>query len=184
MSQIFLHPFVAGFILAAILAAIMSTVSSQLLVTSSALTQDFYMLLRKTDDGKNRDKEFVMVGRLAVFLVAIVATFLAWNPNDTILNLIGNAWAGFGAAFGPLVIFSLYWKKLTKQGAIAGMVSGALTVIIWIMLKDKGGIFELYEIIPGYIVSILATVIVSLITYKDKYDVTSLFNEMKRRLHA
>lgn len=184
MSQIFLHPFVAGFILAAILAAIMSTVSSQLLVTSSALTQDFYMLLRKTDDGKNRDKEFVMVGRLAVLLVAIVATFLAWNPNDTILNLIGNAWAGFGAAFGPLVIFSLYWKKLTKQGAIAGMVSGALTVIIWIMLKDKGGIFELYEIIPGYIVSILATVIVSLITYKDKYDVTSLFNEMKRRLHA
>lgn len=183
MSQVFLHPIVAGFVLAAILAAIMSTVSSQLLVTSSALTQDFYMLLRG-DDEKNRDKEFVLVGRIAVLLVAVIATVIAWNPNDTILNLIGNAWAGFGAAFGPLVLFSLYWRKLTKQGAIAGMISGAVTVILWILLKDRGGIFELYEMIPGYIVSTLMTFVVSKLTYKEKYDVSSLFNEMKRILKS
>lgn len=168
MSQILFHPLVGGFLLAAILAAIMSTISSQLLVTSSSLTEDFYKLIRGEDKAKTHEKEFVMVGRLSVLLVAIVAIWIAWSPNDTILNLVGNAWAGFGAAFSPLVIFSLYWKGLTRTGALSGMITGALIVIIWIVwikpLASVNEIFGMYEIIPGFIASVLVTVIVSKLT--------------------
>src|SRR5699024_3272472 len=129
MSQILFHPLVGGFLLAAILAAIMSTISSQLLVTSSSLTEDFYKLIRREDKVKTHEKEFVLVGRLSVLLVAIIVIWIAWSPNDTILNLVGNAWAGFGAAFSPLDILSLYWKGLSHIGALSGMVTGALVVI-------------------------------------------------------
>lgn len=184
MSQILFHPIIAGFFLAAILAAIMSTISSQLLVTSSSLTQDFYMLFRKTSlKDKHREKEFVLVGRLSVLLVAIVAGAIAWNPNDTILNLVGNAWAGFGAAFGPLVLLSLFWKGLTKTGAITGMVLGSITVIFWIIMKaqeNSAAIFELYEIVPGFLISMLATIGVSMITEKPEQRIMDEFDEMKR----
>lgn len=181
MSQILFHPLIAGFFLAAILAAIMSTISSQLLVTSSALTQDFYMLIRsKTLQDKDHEKEFVLVGRLSVLIVSIVAMYIAWNPNDTILNLVGNAWAGFGAAFGPLVLLSLYWKRLTKYGAIAGILSGSIVVIFWIFMKDRGGIFEFYEIIPGFISSLVLTILVSLFT-KAPEDIKK-FDEMEKIL--
>ncbi|RIO93108.1 sodium/proline symporter PutP [Staphylococcus haemolyticus] len=168
MSQILFHPLVGGFLLAAILAAIMSTISSQLLVTSSSLTEDFYKLIRGEERAKSHQKEFVLVGRLSVLAVAIVAIAIAWSPNDTILNLVGNAWAGFGASFSPLVLFSLYWKKLTRTGAISGMVAGALVVIIWIVwIKPLVGIneiFGMYEIIPGFLVSVIVTYVVSLLT--------------------
>lgn len=181
MSQILFHPLIAGFFLAAILAAIMSTISSQLLVTSSALTQDFYMLIRgKTLQDKDHEKEFVLVGRLSVLIVSIVAMYIAWNPNDTILNLVGNAWAGFGVAFGPLVLLSLYWKRLTKYGAIAGILSGSIVVIFWIFMKDHGGIFEFYEIIPGFISSLVLTILVSLFT-KAPEDIKK-FDEMEKIL--
>ncbi|NUI83168.1 sodium/proline symporter PutP [Staphylococcus borealis] len=168
MSQILFHPLVGDFLLAAILAAIMSTISSQLLVTSSSLTEDFYKLIRGEERAKSHQKEFVLVGRLSVLAVAIVAIAIAWSPNDTILNLVGNAWAGFGASFSPLVLFSLYWKKLTRAGAISGMVAGALVVIIWIVwIKPLAGIneiFGMYEIIPGFLVSVIVTYVVSLLT--------------------
>lgn len=168
MSQILFHPLVGGFLLAAILAAIMSTISSQLLVTSSSLTEDFYKLIRGEERAKSHQKEFVLVGRLSVLAVAIVAIAIAWSPNDTILNLVGNAWAGFGASFSPLVLFSLYWKKLTRAGTISGMVAGALVVIIWIVwIKPLAGIneiFGMYEIIPGFLVSVIVTYVVSLLT--------------------
>lgn len=157
MSQILFHPLVGGFLLAAILAAIMSTISSQLLVTSSSLTEDFYKLIRGEEKAATHQKEFVMVG-LAI----------AWHPNDTILNLVGNAWAGFGASFSPLVLFSLYWKGLTRAGAISGMISGALVVIIWIAwikpLASINELFGMYEIIPGFLVSVIVTYIVSKLT--------------------
>lgn len=185
MSQILFHPLIAGFFLAAILAAIMSTISSQLLVTSSALTQDFYMLLRrKTLQDKSHEKEFVLVGRLSVLLVSIVALYIAWNPNDTILNLVGNAWAGFGAAFGPLVLLSLYWKRLTKYGAIAGILTGSLVVIFWILMKNHGGIFEFYEIIPGFISSIIVTVIGSLMTKPPVENDLKKFDDMEQILKS
>ncbi len=110
MGQILFHPLVGGFLLAAILAAIMSTISSQLLVTSSSLTEDFYKLFRGEEAAKEHQKEFVLVGRLSVIIVAIISIWIAWSPNDTILNLVGNAWAGFGAAFGPLVLFRYIGK--------------------------------------------------------------------------
>ncbi|PTI29942.1 sodium/proline symporter PutP [Mammaliicoccus vitulinus] len=179
MSQILFHPLIAGFFLA----AIMSTISSQLLVTSSALTQDFYMLLRgKTLQDKGHEKEFVLVGRLSVLIVSLVAMYIAWNPNDTILNLVGNAWAGFGAAFGPLVLLSLYWKRLTKYGAIAGIICGSVVVIFWILMKNHGGIFEFYEIIPGFISSIIATIVVSLFTKAPIGKDLEKFDEMENIL--
>lgn len=168
MSQILFHPLVGGFLLAAILAAIMSTISSQLLVTSSSLTEDFYKLIRGEEKAATHQKEFVMVGRLSVLVVAIVAIAIAWHPNDTILNLVGNAWAGFGASFSPVVLFSLYWKGLTRAGAISGMISGALVVIIWIAwikpLASINELFGMYEIIPGFLVSVIVTYIVSKLT--------------------
>ncbi|MGJ5713315.1 sodium/proline symporter PutP [Staphylococcus auricularis] len=170
MSQVLFHPLVGGFLLAAILAAIMSTISSQLLVTSSSLTEDFYKLIRGAEHAKEHEKEFVLVGRLSVLAVAIVAISIAWSPNDTILNLVGNAWAGFGAAFSPLVIYSLYWKGLTRTGAMSGMIVGALVVIIWITvvkpMADINEIFGLYEMIPGFFSSVIVTYVVSKLTQK------------------
>ncbi|MCG3402936.1 MULTISPECIES: sodium/proline symporter PutP [Staphylococcus] len=175
MGQILFHPLVGGFLLAAILAAIMSTISSQLLVTSSSLTEDFYKLFRGEETAKKHQKEFLLVGRLSVLIVACIAIIIAWHPNDTILNLVGNAWAGFGAAFGPLVIFSLYWKGLSRTGAISGMVSGTVVVILWIVFVKPLGkyndFFNLYEIIPGFLVSLIVTYIVSLLTKKPEYNV-------------
>ena len=183
MSQVLFHPLVGGFFLAAILAAIMSTISSQLLVTSSALTQDFYKIItRKRGKEADRDKEFVLIGRFAVLLVAIVAIMLAWTPNDTILNLVGNAWAGFGAAFGPLVLMSLYWKGLSKSGAIAGMVTSSIVVLFWIMMKGHGGIFELYEIIPGFLTNVVVTTVVSSFTKKPEKHVIDNLDKMNRIL--
>ncbi|RIM95583.1 sodium/proline symporter PutP [Staphylococcus xylosus] len=184
MSQILFHPLVGGFLLAAILAAIMSTISSQLLVTSSSLTEDFYKLIRGEDQAREHEKEFVMVGRLSVLLVAIVAIWIAWSPNDTILNLVGNAWAGFGAAFSPLVIFSLYWKGLSHAGALSGMITGAVVVIIWITwVKPQANINELfgmYEIIPGFLASVIVTYLVSKYTKKPWDFVEKDLNRVKQ----
>ena len=127
LSQIFFHPFVAGLVLAAVLAAIMSTMSSQLIVCSSALVEDLYNIAGK----KLSPKREVALGRSGVLVVAVVASVLALNRDSSILDLVGFAWAGFGAAFGPIVLLSLYWRKLTSTGALAGMITGAATVFVW-----------------------------------------------------
>ncbi len=187
MSQVLFHPLVGGFLLAAILAAIMSTISSQLLVTSSSLTEDFYKLIRQDKaDTEKHEKEFVLVGRISVIIVALAAIAIAWTPNDTILNLVGNAWAGFGAAFGPLMILSLYWKGLSRTGAISGMIAGALTVILWIVFAHPYGkfndFFSLYEIVPGFLASLIVTILVSKVTKKPGDFVEQDLNEVKRQL--
>ena len=174
LGQILFHPLFAGFILAAILAAIMSTVSSQLIVTSSALTEDLYKLLFRRAAS---DKELVSFGRLAVLAVAIVAYILSSNKTETILNLVAHAWAGFGASFGPIIVLSLYWRKLTNWGAIAGMVSGAITVLVW---QWTGA--ELYEIVPGFLINLLVAVIISLATYKRNEEIEKEFDESLRLL--
>jgi len=184
MGQILFHPLVGGFLLAAILAAIMSTISSQLLVTSSSLTEDFYKLFRGEEAAKKHEKEFVLVGRLSVIVVAIASIMIAWTPNDTILNLVGNAWAGFGSAFGPLVLLSLYWKGLSRTGAVSGMLSGAIVVIIWIAfvkpLGDINDFFNLYEIVPGFLTSLIVTIVVSKITKKPQIDVEGDLEEVRQ----
>ncbi|MEW9500322.1 sodium/proline symporter PutP [Jeotgalibacillus marinus] len=158
-SHVLFHPLISGFLLAAVLAAIMSSISSQLLVTSSALTEDFYNTFLKR---KASDKELVFVGRASVFLVAIVAIFLSLDSENTILDLVSNAWAGFGSAFGPAIILSLYWKEMNRWGAIAGIFVGAITVILWIYVFQLSAF--LYEMIPGFILSLLAIIVVSKMT--------------------
>ncbi len=182
LSQILFHPLIAGFLLAAILAAIMSTISSQLLVTSSSLTGDFYQAFLN----KNAtDKQLVFVGRLSVAAVALVAVFLAYDRNSSILTLVSNAWAGFGAAFGPLVIFSLYWKKMTQQGALAGMLTGATTVLIWIYapitIDGRSLSSIMYEIVPGFIMASIAIVAVSRFTAKPQSEIEALFDQVAEK---
>ena len=175
LGTILFHPIITGFLLAAILAAIMSTISSQLLVTSSSLTEDIYKTFFKRSA---TDKELVTVGRLSVLLVAVIAFLLALDKNDTILDLVGYAWAGFGASFGPVILLSLYWKRMNKWGALAGMVAGALTVIVWTqfdVLKDF-----LYEMVPGFAISLLVIVIVSNMTSKPSKEVESQFDKYQQ----
>ncbi len=170
MSQALLHPLVAGLVLAAVLAAIMSTFSSQLIVCSSALVEDIYKVLRKTPPS---EKTLVLLGRACVLAVAVVAALLAVSPNDSILGLVSFAWAGFGAAFGPVVLLSLYWRKLTNWGALSAMVVGTATVFIWSSLS--GGVFELYELLPGFVLSTLAAIVVSLASYKRDEEIEDEF---------
>ncbi|WP_313551983.1 sodium/proline symporter PutP [Pseudomonas sp.] len=154
LAKLLFNPWVAGVLLSAILAAVMSTLSCQLLVCSSALTEDFYKaFLRKHAS----QKELVWVGRLMVLLIAVIAIAIASNPENRVLGLVSYAWAGFGAAFGPVVLFSLLWKGMTRNGALAGMIVGAVTVVVWKQLGWLG----LYEIVPGFILASLAIVVFS-----------------------
>lgn len=167
MAKTLLSPMLYGFVLAAILAAVMSTISAQLLVTASSLTEDIYRLFFNR---KLTDKQSVNVGRLFVLIVAAVAMALAWNPDASVLGLVSNAWAGFGAAFGPVIILSLTWRKMTRNGALAGMVVGAATVIIWTAL---GWNEWLYEIVPGFIAAWIAIVIFSEMEGKTADTITN-----------
>ncbi|MEM1261936.1 MAG: sodium/proline symporter PutP [Pseudomonadota bacterium] len=155
MAALF-HPAVAGILLAAILAAIMSTADSQLLVSSSTLAQDFYRALIRPKASRG---ELLAVGRIAVAAIAVVATLIALDPTSNVLGLVGYAWAGFGAAFGPALIFSLFWRRTTRAGVFAGIVVGAVVVIGWKQLS--GGIFDLYELVPGFVLSTLSVAAVS-----------------------
>ncbi|MBU3071072.1 sodium/proline symporter PutP [Aestuariicella sp. G3-2] len=157
-STIF-HPVVAGVLLAAILAAIMSTADSQLLVCSSVLAEDVYRPLIQPDVSS---EALVRIGRITVVLVAIIAWYLALDPERSVLGLVAYAWAGFGAAFGPAVLLSLYWPRMNKFGCLAGILVGGVTVVTWKQLQ--GGLFELYEIVPGFLFAVIAIVVVSLLT--------------------
>lgn len=176
-SQILFHPVVAGLLLAAILSAIMSTIDSQLLVSSSAVAEDFYKAIFRREA---TDKELVWVGRFATLAIALIATFIAFNPESTVLELVSYAWAGFGAAFGPIIILSLFWKGITRNGALAGIVVGALTVIIWGDFLS-GGIFDLYEIVPGFILNLIVAVVVSLME-KPSEEITEEFDQTIAKL--
>ena len=170
LTQLIFNPWIAGFLLAAILAAIMSTIDSQLLVSSSVLTQDIYhAVFRK----KASDKELVWVGRATVILIALIALALSTDKDSSVLALVAYAWAGFGAAFGPLVILSLYNKNITKAGALAGMLTGAATVIIWKQIS--GGIFDLYELLPGFIFAWIAILVFSKVGKPSQEEMLSDF---------
>lgn len=179
LSQLLFHPLIAGFLLAAILAAIMSTISSQLLVTSSSLTGDFYQSFFNKQASQ---KQLVRAGRLSVLLVALVAVYLAYDRNNSILSLVSNAWAGFGAAFGPLVILSLYWPRMNKYGAFAGMITGAGTVLLWVFapisINGQSLSSIVYEIVPGFIIATIAIVVVSRLTSEPDAEIKQMFAEV------
>ena len=177
LVKILFNPWVAGVILSGVLAAVMSTLSAQLLVSSSALTQDFYKaFLRK---GASQ-LELVWVGRAMVLLVAVIAIWLASNPENRVLGLVSYAWAGFGAAFGPLVLFSLLWKRMTRNGALAGMLVGAITVVVW---KEFIGL-GLYEIIPGFLFASIAIYVVSLMGKEPAASIQQRFEAADKEYHA
>jgi sodium/proline symporter len=173
-SQVLFNPWVAGFLLAAILSAIMSTVDSQLLVSSSALAQDFYKSIFRRNASK---KEEMIVGRIAVLGIAIIAIFLGYNPESKVLELVSYAWAGFGAAFGPVIILSLFWKRMTRNGALAGIIVGAVTVIVWAQLT--GGLFDLYELAPGFLFAALSIIVVSLLDKAPSTEVQEQYDQYK-----
>ena len=182
-SQLLFHPLISGFLMAAILAAIMSTISSQLLVSASSLTEDIYRVISKKEVD---EKTTVKIGRFGVAGVAIVALLLAMDSSNSILSLVSNAWAGFGAAFGPLVLFCLYKKNLTHTAALAGIISGAVTVLFWIyapVLVNGGTLSSvIYEIVPGFIISSATLWLVSAITSAPSESVRETFEEAGQQL--
>lgn len=183
LATLLFNPWIAGVILSAILAAVMSTLSAQLLVCSSALTEDFYKGFIRPNASQ---RELVWLGRLMVLAIAVIAIALAQDPNSKVLGLVSYAWAGFGAAFGPVVIFSVFWKRTTALGAFAGMVVGALVVVSWkyvgsflcniFSTSHECSLASLYEIVPGFFASSIALVLVSLLT-KVPEEITKRFEE-------
>jgi sodium/proline symporter len=173
LVQVLFNPWIGGILLAAILSAIMSTVDSQLLVCSSAIVEDFYkQILRR----KAKRRELVWIGRFSVIILALIATSLAANPESKVLDLVAYAWGGFGASFGPIVLLSLFWRRLTRNGALAGMVTGAVTVIGWKNLS--GGLFDLYEILPGFLLCALAAIVVSLLDKEPAAEIQAQFDSI------
>lgn len=174
------NPWVAGLLIAAILSAIMSTIDSQLLVCSSAITEDFYKRWLRPHA---HDNELVWVGRFAVAGVALFAMFVALNPESSVLDLVSYAWAGFGAAFGPVMLLSVHWSRLTRNGALTGIILGALTVVGWKQLSGGPlGIFDLYEIVPGFLICGLACIFVSRLGTPPSKEVVLSFRRMESEL--
>jgi len=171
MSGRFFHPFLAGVITSGILGAIMSTSDSQLLVAASSFTTDFYKTLIRKDASP---KELVRVSRIMIVVVSALSLLLALDPNSMILTIVSYAWAGFGAAFGPLVLLSLYWRRMTTNGAFAGIIVGGTTVLIW---KNFFSFTGLYEIIPGFAFSLAAIIIVSLLDKEPEPQVLKKYDE-------
>lgn len=176
-SILLFNPWISGILLAAILAAVMSTLSAQLLVCSSSLTQDIYKTFLRREAG---DKELVWFGRFMVLAVALIAIVLAWNPESRVLSMVSYAWAGFGAAFGPVVIMSLLWRRMTRNGALAGMVVGAAVVLLW----NHYAWWGLYEIIPGFVLASLGIYVVSLLDKAPDNRITAVFDTVKTEILA
>lgn len=179
LGDVLFHPFITGIILSAVLAAIMSTISSQLLVCSSSVTKDFFLTFYKKEiSGKNQ----ILIGRISVLAVALIATIFAYLPNKSILDIVGNAWAGFGSSFGPVLLLSLYWKRMTKWGALSGMLLGGITVIVWIATGLSTTL--IYEMVPGFLISLVAVIVVSLLTQKPDEEVNKEFALMEETLKS
>ncbi len=169
MTNELFPPIAAGLILSAVLAAIMSTASSQLLVAASAFAQDFYRTLIHKDA---EQAELVWISRASVLVIASLAVFLGFNPNSFILDMVSYAWAGFGAAFGPAILMSLFWKRTTRNGVIAGIIVGGVTVLVW----KQFALFGLYEIVPGFLFSLLAIYGISLLGEPPAQDIQETFD--------
>ena len=177
--------FIAGIFLCAILAAAMSTADSQLLVASSAVSQDIFKGLIKKDAS---EKTVLNVSRITVLVIAAIAFVLSINPESSIFGLVSYAWAGFGATFGPIILLSLFWRGTTRNGAIAGLISGGITVILWhnanaILTKfgvtNVPTIFSVYEILPGFVICLIFTVIFSLLQKQKDPEMLAEFDKYK-----
>ena len=173
--------FIGGIFLCGILAAIMSTADSQLLVTASAVSEDMYKGVIKKDA---TEKSALWVGKIAVVIVAVIAFLIALDPESSIMGLVSNAWAGFGAAFGPVVLLALFWKRSNLAGAISGMSIGALTIIVWEYIPLIGGqtlaaATQLYSLVPGFFLALIVNVVISLITKAPSKEIQDEFDSVK-----
>ncbi len=175
LAEHLFNPWIAGIVLSAILAAIMSTLSAQLLVCSSALTEDFYRGFVRPKAGH---RELVWFGRAMVLAVAMLAIWIARDPDSRVLGLVSYAWAGFGAAFGPVVLLSVFWQRMTRNGALAGMLAGAATVLLW---KQTGS--ALYEMVPGFLAGTVAVVVFSLLDKMPSASIQARHQQVRATLH-
>ena len=174
----FLPAVIAGVILSGILAATMSTADSQLLASASAISAD---LIQTFGRKKLDDETQVKIAKVTVVLISIIAVFIARDPNSSVFQIVSFAWGGFGAAFGPVVLLSLFWKRSNLQGAIAGMVTGGAFVFIWKFgIAKLGGIFAIYELLPAFIIALIVNVSVSLLTKAPNAETLSTFDSVKK----
>ena len=172
-----LPPILAGFVMAGILAATISSSDSYLLIAASAVAKNIFQGVVKK---KATDKQVMLVTRITLLAIALIAIVIALDENSIIFNVVSFAWAGFGATFGPLMIFSLFWKRINSAGAVAGMVSGAAMVFIWkLRISQLGGVFAIYELLPAFIISSVCIVVVSLLTKAPSAEVVEDFEAVK-----
>ena len=177
ISQSYLPPLIAGVIMAGVLAATISSSDSYLLIAASAFSKNIYGGLFRR---KASDKEIMLVSRIILIVISIIGVVIAWNEESVIFKIVSFAWAGFGATFGPLMLFSLFWKRTNQIGAIAGMLVGGITVFVWkLVLNPIGGVFAIYELLPAFILSSITIVVVSLLTKAPEKDVLDKFDEAK-----
>ena len=178
LAKLLFNPWIAGILLSAILAAVMSTLSAQLLISSSSITEDFYKGFIRPNAS---EKELVWLGRVMVLVIAGIAIWIAQDENSKVLKLVEFAWAGFGSAFGPVVLFSLFWKRMTSSAAMAGMVVGAVVVFAWkSVIPETSEWFNVYEMIPGFILASLAIIVVSLLSAEPENEVKETFEKAER----
>ena len=175
LSSLLFNPRIAGFLMSAILAAVMSTLSCQLLVCSSTLTEDFY---RQFIRPKASHRELIWVGRSMVLAISVLSVWMASDPDSLVLSLVSYAWGGFGAAFGPVILISVWWKRMTRNGALAGMIVGAVTVLVW----NHYAWFNLYEILPGFVFASIAIFVVSLLDKTPPKTVTDTFEAVEAQM--
>ena len=170
---------IAGCILAGILAATMSTADSQLLAASSAFSEN---IVQEVFGVKLTEKQTMLIARLTVVVIAVIALFLASDPNSNVFQIVSFAWAGFGAAFGPAILCALYWKRSNRQGIMAGLVAGGVMIFVWkFLVRPMGGALDIYELLPAFVVGLAAIVIVSLLTPAPDAGIKKLFDEVKEK---
>jgi sodium/proline symporter len=179
MVQSLFVSFMAGVMLSAILAAIMSTADSQLLVAASTISEDIFKTIFKKDATQS---QLVWTGRGAVIVISIIAYAISLNPNSSVFKVVSFAWAGLGATFGPIIITALFWRRATAKGAFAGILFGGTTVLLWKNLAHLGGVFTIYEIVPGFIISVIAIIVVSLVDKEPSKEITDTFDKYQQEL--
>lgn len=177
LSQTLLPPLIAGVVMAGILAATISSSDSYLLIAASAFSKNIYEGILKKDAS---DKQVMRVSRIVLVLIALLGVVIAWDENSVIFRIVSFAWAGFGATFGPVLLFSLFWERVNRAGAIAGMMTGGIMVFVWkLLLKPLGGIFNIYELFPAFVLSCIIIVVVSLCTAKPSDQIVAEFHSAK-----
>ncbi len=177
LSQSLLPPLLAGIVMAGILAATISSSDSYLLIAASAFSKNIYEGILKKDAS---DKQVMQVSRIVLIAIALLGMVIAWNENSVIFTIVSFAWAGFGATFGPVLLFSLFWERISRKGAVAGMLTGGIMVFIWkMLLKPLGGVFGIYELFPAFVLSCIVIIIVSLSTEAPSQEIVAEFRHAK-----